>query len=92
MLPVAIIKFFLSENLLCSPRMSLDSSLVVIALRPVCAAGVEPQRIRPRVTKEMDGRWMFGWLSDSAAVSQAALSTGETRQRQGGWMKGESLD
>lgn len=61
-------------------------------LRPVCAAGVEPAHYRPRVAEEMDGQWMFGWLSDSAAVSQAALSTGETRQHQGGWMKGENLD
>lgn len=35
------------------------------------------QHIRPCVSKEMDGQWMFSWPFDSAAFSQAALSNKE---------------
>lgn len=50
--------------------------------------------MRPRVTKEMDGQWLFSWLFDCAAVSQAAFSTGgdvlAARRTAGwkGWMMG----
>lgn len=36
------------------------------------------QRIRPRVMEEMDGQWLLCWRTDITAVSQEALSTGET--------------
>lgn len=76
-LPVAIISR-LCLRVCCSQRTSLGSSFLAAVARGLSAWLLYDQHIRPHVIQEMDGQWLLGWLCDSAAISQAVLSTGET--------------